>query len=199
MKQIQILFSDLMVRALLRGDKTCTRRLVKLPRGYSWLNINDGFILDKNRDVVHINNLKCPYGKKGDTLWVRETWRTDKSLDAKAPCDFSSWPVCYAADGAVVGHGSFHGNPNGKTRVSIHMPRWASRIDLEVIDVRVERLHDINEEGALAEGVDRRMASENGALKMFYRIWRSIYGEESWDSNPWVWVVDFKILHVIDK
>ena len=92
---------------------------------------------------------------------MRETWRTDATLDRRAPSDFQGWPVKYEADGAVLGHGAHFGNADGKTRVSIHMPRWASRILLEIVSVRVERLNDCSEADAKAEGVMQLGANED--------------------------------------
>lgn len=176
MKERPILFNGAMVRALLDGSKTQTRRLAKdIPYGPDCAHFEveimdwplsgvyqdrtntslDHWWLDLQCDVDDCSHseIKCPFGQVGDQLWVRETWRTDDSLNDKAPSMFSKWPVKYEADGKRLAHGAFHGNTKGKTRASMHMPRWASRIQLEITGVRVERLQDISEEDAKAEGV----------------------------------------------
>jgi hypothetical protein len=155
-----------------------------------------------------------PFGQPGDRLWVKETWRTAKSLDAKSPTAIGemwidagylkSWaPVAYEADG--------HRNSNwqgfemggdaepGKVRVSIHMPRWASRITLEITDVRVERLQDISASDAKAEGVEQFDPSATAWLPAcsahryaYEDLWKSINGPDSWNLNPWVWCIYFR-------
>lgn len=154
-----ILFSSPMVMAILDGHKTQTRRIIKDHKGYHPVRRNSEFTLGEDGLWRHYSDgtftssdWRCPYGKVGDRLWVRETWRTDDSLDDKAPSDFSGWPVKYAADGEVLRHGACFGNANGRTRASIHMPRWAGRITLEITAIRVERLQDISEADAIAEG-----------------------------------------------
>jgi hypothetical protein len=142
-------------------------------------------------DVADVPCGVCPFGQPGDRLWVRETWRTDKSLDGRAPTKFSAWPVMYYADRSVLNHGSFHGSPIGKKRPSIHMPRWASRITLEITDVRVERLQEISESDCELEGLKRLQ----GGIKIEYRcLWESLHKAKGfrWDENPWVWVISFK-------
>lgn len=136
-----------------------------------------------------LDNLKCPYGQSSDRLWVREAWST-------AIADY-----IYKAD--------YEKHPsNGVWKPSIHMPRIASRIDLEIIDVRLERLQDISEQNALTEGIkpikdDRGwnkytiqmpLASYNAptAKEVFEMAWDAINGEGSWDKNPWVWVINFR-------
>lgn len=199
MKERPILFSAPMVRALLSGAKTQTRRLVK-PQPM------DSGAPDHWRDTT----ARCPYGAPGDRLWVRETWAPfdgDTNRNA-APAGV---PAMYRADR------SFMVEP-GRWRPSIHMPRWASRIDLEVTAVRVERLQAITEEDAKAEGADsltasqalwKGSASQDGCARAGYPdapcntgdwtprdcfrlLWGAINGPGSWDTNPWVWVVEFK-------
>lgn len=194
-----ILFSSPMVRALLDGSKTQTRRVVK-PQPYRDDYMADG---DVRRQFATLS----PYGQPGDRLWVRETWRTDATLDRRAPSDFAGWPVKYEADGAVLSHGAHFGNTDGKTRVSIHMPRWASRILLEITGVRVERLHDISDADIEAEGIDMVAlaeaqerydviakdgnASGRPTLRSAWRdLWESTGGD--WDANPWLWAISFR-------
>lgn len=204
MKERPILFSGPMVRAILDGSKTQTRRVVKnQPAGQcigpvAVRAVSDGFQWFGAAGESSV--FACPYGQPGERLWVRETWRTDDGLNDQAPSSFSAWPVKYKADGHVLKHGSFFGNTNGKTRVSIHMPRWASRILLEITGVRVERLNDISEADAIAEGTKPYLLPVNQARKGlrhvdgYAQLWESINGPGSWDANPWVWAIEFKVL-----
>jgi len=209
MKERGIIFSGPMVRALLEGCKTQTRRIVKhqgivdhpatpgckiiqLASTQAWLN-------SQPDHPQHISKF-CPYGQPGDRLWVREAhYLTDDG-------DFER--VVYATDeDAVREHldyitalpASFSAAwraRHTKLRPSIHMPRWASRILLELTAVRVERLQDISEEDARAEGVtlpERTCTMYDGMWRDGYRVlWESINGDGSWDANPWVWVISFK-------
>ena len=184
MAERPILFSGPMIRAILAGTKTQTRRVWKEAR----LAPRDLAIGDRS--------IACPYGEAGDRLWVRETWATVKWFDDTnaASCWKNERPpaLYFAADtGAYLT--SEH---RGRWRPSIHMPRWASRLTLEVVSVRVERVQDISEADALAEGID--WAGCNHAygqtISAFAGLWDSIndargYG---WKVNPWVWVVEFK-------
>lgn len=190
-KERPILFSAPMVRAILAGRKTVTRRIVKV----AW---HPSHGIDR-----------CPYGAPGDRLFVKETWRAALDLDKYSPMQIGEksinagyskpWaPLKYEADDVEVNRGSLRdfGDAWGKTRVSIYMPRWTSRITLEVTGVRVERLHAITESDAKAEGVDCHHHAV-GADRPTYRasfslLWRDINGDGSWKSNPWVWVVSFQ-------
>lgn len=144
-----------------------------------------------------------PYGQPGDRLWVRETWRPEASKRAVG------WELSYPADGArlfadlaVVPHtwrrpkAALTGNVPG-----IHMPRWASRLTLDVTEVRVQRLQELSEEDAKAEGVQPAPFCKSGRpagmehVEAFEDLWQSINGERaSWASNPWVWCVSFKLV-----
>ncbi|KPC51038.1 hypothetical protein [Pseudomonas amygdali] len=199
-----ILFSAPMVRAILSGQKTVTRRALKTqPR----IDASGNFCVDGanyGQDIYgkpltkHFVSSNCPHGKPGDRLWVREAWQADAQVNAIAPRELSHGePIRYPADGASQQTGCSMIMP-GKTRPSIHMPRWVSRILLEITDVHVERLQDISEEQALAEGV---MSSERdidpdgnnySPIELFGGLWTMINGDGSWQSNPWVWVVKFK-------
>ena len=203
MTERPILFSGAMVRTLLAGTKTQTRRGGKA-KHLPWLeNSVLNFLEGK------WNQRPLPYGKPGDRLWVRETWRTDARLDDKAPNAFSGWPVKYEADSTALNHGAFFGQTDGKTRVSIHMPRWASRITLEITGVRVERLQDISEADALAEGIEDRgkgfavYGTDDGItfdpIRSYRSLWEQINGPGSWDANPWVWVVEFRSVEAAAK
>lgn len=245
MTERPILFSGPMVRAILEGRKTQTRRLVRLPRRPltseqrlsqpSKLPSDRGRIVVVNadgsgRDTAEI--ISNPHGAPGDRLWVRETHairRVDYDLDEDeaGPCE--SEEVYYHATPRVgrrrwVGPTApppteFQGQPHSMTYLvesspiesgpaahidrwtpSIHMPRWASRIDLEIVSVRVERLQDITEDDAKAEGVstvidpdgspDEPMPTHRGA---FHALWNAINGDRAtWESNPFVWAIEFR-------
>lgn len=185
MKERPILFSRTMVRALLDGSKTQTRRVVK---GFALELLQpDNFTPEY---VALPENSNSPYGYAGDRLWVRETWNT--SARCLPPVDE---PYIYAADL----------NSDGKMfwaatwKPSIHMPRAASRITLEVTGVRVERLQGISIRDAVAEGATPKpphvacsMVCPEDYLTGFRDLWNSINGPEAWNANPWVWVVEFK-------
>ncbi len=198
-----ILFSGPMVRAILEGRKTVTRRAVKPQPDFlgSMVDPNTPF---KTLDAGLHARITCPHGQPGDRLWVREAWAADAQVDAIAPRDLSQGePIWYPADFSVRQTGCSMIS-KGRGRPSIHMPRWASRILLEIIAVRVERLQDISEEQALAEGVRgepcdhaRQACADIGcwgdtAKGAFGFLWESLNGEGSWAANPWVWVVEFK-------
>lgn len=237
MKERPILFSAPMVRAILAGTKTQTRRAVKpQPR-----------IVDGAPDW---KSVRSPYGQPGDRLWVREAWRVGAWLHrdpgGRRPnavaIDYQSdnfarreWLPCVdhdlfqrlvrqsIADAQRVGIKPFGadeynwkaGNGPTRWRPSIHMPRWASRITLEVTGMRVERLQDISEQDCVAEGIqisssarrsdacygiyeclmpDGKTHFNNSAYDLYRVLWEQINGPGSWDANPWVWVVEFKRL-----
>lgn len=143
-------------------------------------------------------NFKCPYGQPGDRLWVREAWVADAQVNDIAPNGLSRGEaILYPADGSMR-HTGCSMISLGKTRPSIHMPRWASRILVEITDVRVERLQDISNEQALAEGVkstERDIdpdGNDYSPCELFGGLWTMLNGMESWNANPWVWVVEFK-------
>lgn len=175
-KSRPILFKGEMVRAILDGRKTQTRRVIKSTQKTSWLldgDWSDGFIKDPD-NYLHRD---CPYGKKGDFLWVRETfWESDG-------CYF------YRADG----HDDFE-----RWKPSIHMPRMASRISLRIVDIRVERVQDIGMEDIKAEGVEFSYQPLQNVFESyrieFESLWDSINAKRGygWDENSWVWVVEFE-------
>jgi hypothetical protein len=195
-----------MVLALLAGRKTQTRRLYKPRYPPPYENVEDGipFQVDEYGDA---HRRLEPYGEPGDRLWVRETWAVDDSLDDVKPSDLAAGiDLEYLADvHRVKPQRSFD---RGKTRPGIFMPRWASRLTLKVTNVRVERLRDITEEDARAEGVAHfeapgiKYGSDAGcqhgrqtcARCVLCQLWESINGRASWDANPRVWVVGFKML-----
>lgn len=200
MKERPILFSAPMVRAILEGRKTQTRRIVKHPiESHPVRHMEGGaFFKCVNGEEWWV---KFPYGKPGDRLWVRETWRAfkDNSLYEEPGTE-----VDYRATPASWAKGS-----DAPWKPSIHMPRWASRINLEITAVRVERLQDISAKDIIAEGaVDRPHVDRFGRnpvsafdgkvyldlLSLWAAGWESINGPGSWGANPWVWVVEFKRL-----
>lgn len=201
-------------RAILAGRKTVLRRAVRPVRGYEdFANCRPDKAAASHAVWWHgpletVGAMQdCPYGEPGGRLWVREAWVADAQVDAIAPRDLSQGePIQYPADGAVRQTGCSMVTP-GKTRPSIHMPRWASRILLEVTDVRVERLQDISVEQAKAEGV--RLYTDHAELgdwwhvegietysadprKSFELLWSSINNADAWAANPWVWVIEFQ-------
>jgi hypothetical protein len=206
MKARAILFSAPMVRALLAGTKTQTRRVVK---GWAldWLspgNFTPEFVADPG-------NRACPYGVPGDRLWVREAFRFLDCFNRDSPSKVGDlcvdagynkpWaPTHYEADGARANWmsvGTLPGKPAaGKLRPGIHMPRWASRITLEVTEVRVERLQDISDDDLAAEGIQELIdagVDHDGTPRDTYRtLWEALNGAGSWDANPWVWAVSFR-------
>ena len=187
MKERPILFSTLMVKSLLEGRKTQTRRVVK-PQPDKILHGEPYWKLGGFRDAWK------PWGIKGDCLWVRETWcpypeeltgrRWYRATDEKS---HSRW-----RDNSKQPKHLFNWRP------SIFMPRWASRITLEITNVRIERLQDITEEDAIKEGCAHTglgvSADEiESAREQFEKLWDSINGKKfPWDSNPYVWVIEFQ-------
>ena len=211
MKERPILFSAPMVRAILDGRKTVTRRIVK-PVGnddaFVLLDHGKGFwpyrsddgessITADGNETPH----SCPYGRSGDRLWVREAFHGYHWDKPRA---------VYRADGERQRvRTQIESYEVGRWTPSIHMPRWASRITLEIVSVRVERLQDISYEDALAEGVlDFRQliapecqqgeTADECARRLcwpqrsYRQLWESINGEGSWAKNPWVWVIEFR-------
>lgn len=188
MKERPILFSAPMVRALLDGRKTQTRRIAKVTSD----GCKEGFITPLAgfvpRSIEHHISY-CPYGKPGDRLWVRESTYED---------NFGSESYArYSADDKLSNHAWWYSR---ETCPSIHMPRSASRILLEVTNVSIERLQDISEDDAFDEGAmplnKYRNKFELPYQSGFHNLWESINGHGSWDLNPWVWVVAFKVLEI---
>ena len=188
-----MIFNGEMVLAILDGRKTQTRRPVKFPVH----DKNLGCELAGNELAGELsagNYLNSAFGRPGDCIWVRETWNKYGGL------------LTYRADHDWIDDMRKETVCTAKWVPSIHMPRWASRILLEITDVRVERLNAISEEDATAEGVPPAgsllpdylgtFLTPKGdfatAKVAFQRLWESIYGEESWKANGWVWVISFK-------
>jgi len=198
MKERPILMNGEMVRAVLEGRKTQTRRVVKhipmLGGPIGWCAAaraqEPGWV-----SIVGDYRRFCPIGKVGDRLWVRETF-----IDLiKTPIlgagveKYKGLSVCYRADN----HLDKTMEVSGKWTPSIHMPRWVSRINLEITDIRVERVQEISAKDAVAEGVDGDIPYPGGPsyyYRNFWNLWDSIYTKRGlgWDKNPFCWVVEFK-------
>ncbi len=198
MKEHSILMSAPMVRAILAGQKTQTRRVVK-PR--------------KDRDLgcelapcelageVNGGEYRNAHCQPGDHLWVREAHSIGPGpgvpLQPGESAGVLRWPhVTYAADGAIERRDTRWKGAFGVARPSIHMHRWASRITLEVTGVRVERLLDISVGDAIAEGIPRGGPENPDGIEQreFQALWESINGPGSWKPNPWVWAISFKVV-----
>lgn len=235
MRERPIIFNAEMVRAVLDGRKTQTRRIIQSPAknmqasgqkvidyrepGDKWygehvfsMRNHSGTWCDYTKEQFLA---KCPFGAVGDRLWVRETWMPDAPRDGTwADVEFygckgsplSMIPERFRKPEHCIHRASWDGSEMVGWTPSIHMPRWASRITLEITGVRVERSQDITEQDAAAEGVppagdllpdypDTYLTPKGDfatAKVAFQRLWESIYGEESWQANPWVWVIEFK-------
>ncbi|EPL2474584.1 TPA: hypothetical protein ACTYTC_001311 [Klebsiella pneumoniae] len=205
MKERGMIFNGEMVRAILDGRKTQTRRPIKWKQtrfteigeredGTKWPWSEDA---ERACDFWH----PCPFGAVGDRIWVRETFQGPLVHEelfeeySAYPEKFETPEYCeYAADGGVrPEYCDLDDNLRHGWRPSIHMPRWASRVLLEITDVRVERLKSISDGDALREGCSTAdMKSGDCVADVFARLWASIYGAESWNANPWVWVIEFK-------
>jgi hypothetical protein len=216
-KERPILFSSPMVRAILAGSKTQTRRVFKievLPPVARWVMSDHWWIPEGVSERVKQqfistwpNPIRCPYGQPGDRLWLRETFITGYTLDDNE-LRVGDERVWYRADGEIdswLDEDGYMGD--AKWRPSIFMPRALSRITLEITGVRVERLQDISEQDAKAEGcglyvpghgfIQQADLAEGYSNYLSPRMgfecaWNSINGPGSWDANPWVWVVEFK-------
>lgn len=191
MKERPIPFTGAMVRAILDGRKTQTRRLVKMTeRASAALTSREPPLMEGDRarwfpmDAVNAWNAWCPFGEPGDQLWVRERINRDCEADGSV---FS----VYAADGAPTKADAW---PWQRSFLPpMHCPRGLSRINLSVMSVRVERLQAITEDDAKAEGLCP-MFPDSDVVPMFAKLWDSINGTKApWQSNPWVWVVGFEV------
>ena len=190
-----------MVRAILAGQKTQTRRIAKPTDTGRVKSIGSPRNWHTEDPAA---TAACPYGQRGDRLWVKETWRTTRGLDHCKPTGLAEGaPIQYDADRWQPGFGL---QEPGKTRVSLFMRRWMSRITLEIESVRVERLQAITEADAIAEGIrpvtfgagDRGFEwspmedAADTAREAYAALWNYINGPEAWDLNPWVWVIGFR-------
>ncbi|HBS5693341.1 TPA: hypothetical protein ACYU78_001992 [Klebsiella variicola subsp. variicola] len=200
-----MIFNAEMVRAILDGRKTQTRRPIKWKqtRFTEIGEREDGSKWPWSEDAEHAFDFwhPCPFGSVGDRIWVRETFQgplfdfdlMDSYCKDSTPFEKSDFCV-YKADGVPAPE--FYDADDELHccwRPSIHMPRWASRILLEITDVWVERLKSISDRDALREGCSAAdMKSGDCVADVFARLWASIYGSDSWNANPWVWVIEFK-------
>lgn len=196
MKERPILFSGAMIRAILEGCKTQTRRAVKDSGLYAIEDHHGTETAKRERAALAT---RCPFGQPGDRLWVREAWAFH--VQAIGVALEEEGPFVYRADPMAE-----QTRLCNRWRRSIHMPRWASRILLEIVSVRVERLNDISEVDAMREGCEHngecdhvRQSCEdigcwgtNSYRGGFCELWESINGPGSWDANPWVWVIEFR-------
>ncbi|HBR0925248.1 TPA: hypothetical protein L9K48_004393 [Klebsiella quasipneumoniae subsp. quasipneumoniae] len=242
MKERGMIFNSEMVRAILDGRKTQTRRIMKVQPESNQLglllitdstkhsDIGKYHWAESNATGNHVRSklFSSPFGAVGERIWVRETWATLGNEDGcyvdwednlckgdersaariyrasceQRPGDYGLWSI--PDDAYWKPHTKEH-KFEGAWRPSIHMPRWASRILLEITDVRVERLNAISEEDARAEGIIDGGCLNCGepkpcgcanpvpdATDAFAYLWQSIYGQENWNANPWVWVISFK-------
>ena len=204
MKYIPILFSTLMVQAIIEGRKSMTRRKIKLYKA-------DEHPLRQTSQWMQENNT-CPYGKVGDVLWVRETWlyvMLDHAHDLlEGVIDRTQFVYKASVHENFI---SYAKEKYGyKWKPSLFMPKDACRIFLEITDIRVERLNDITNEQAIKEGIRPTSYFGNTPLLFcdyssktpindscpakysFETLWQSINGKDSWEENPWVWVISFK-------
>lgn len=202
MKERPILFWGAMVRALLDGSKTQTRRVVKWRDLQAGLNLSFSglevysyvpglFTLEgrsRNSAESRSSPTRCPYGVPGERLWVREAWRAPSCVDDLTPSELpAGYSISFAADGGE--------QFNGRARPGMLMPRWASRITLEVTGVRVERLQAISRGDAMNEGCPFPNMAKGDDPRQWYRdLWESINGAGSWAANPFVWCVSFRRL-----
>jgi len=216
MKPIPMLFKGAMVRAILDGTKTQTRRVLKvdaddLPYVGSWHEREDGrpFVVFQDApgdQVISRLQYNVPYAP-GDLLWVREEWSAPREYRGVTPREMPPGiPIWYWADGNP-GYGDWT-----KPKVSLHIPMWFSRLTLEVTDVRVQRLHEISEDDALAEGIiwsdkwrgfivpkvehpnkDFPVLSRPTAREMYAALWDTINGSGEWLANRWIVAVTFKV------
>ena len=230
-KERPILFNSEMVRAILEGRKTQTRRIAKIYDPKEYPNLKGVEVVNFRKKSYfwnchkshpdHISNA-CPHGIFGDRLWVRETWDFLPNSNPREPGKPLFGDIIYWADGEIKSYqvpDSFNPMLYGceRRRPSIYMPRWASRINLEVIGIRVEQLNVVSVVDAIAEGVEYQGTEEFGRVFKCYTskynggdwypegkdqaplfsyqsLWESINGIGSWDANPWVWVIEFRRL-----
>lgn len=219
MKERPIAFYPSMVRAILNGSKTHTRRMTNIPQ--------DAFDTDycpsRQKFVFLMQGAskpkyrQCPYGTPGDQLWVKEPWAATDYFDDVRPSKITgNTAICYATDQKIIGRMPITlGRGVGKARPAMFMPRWVARIRLEVVSVRCERLHSITHEQAVAEGIEQVgtmgimplyrdysgyiVKGYFDARSSFQTLWDSINGTKPirrWADNPWVWDIEFRVVEV---
>lgn len=202
MKERPVIFNGEMVRAILDGRKTQTRRVIANVGADNCIPLQKQ---TKTKDGIYTHVMDapmyglCPFGQVGDRLWVREAYQgplfnfDQMETYLEDTSKFERPEFCeYRADGGKTPeYYDADDNLRYGWKPSIHMPRWASRITLEITGVRVERLQDISEADAIAEG-----GTKHFNIDWFGPLWASIYGVDSWNSNPWVWVIEFRRVEV---
>ena len=205
-KERPILFSGPMIQAIRAGRKTQTRRTVKPqpPEGHGVTSCHysgTGWAWERADGACTCKPARCPY-EPGMRLWVRETFSL---VPCSAGCEKypegfdptrSSASQPHAPHEGVRYRATWDRSHSARWRPSIHMPRWASRILLEVAEVRVERLQDISEADAYAEGIPEWKSADQtfSPIVRFRRLWESINGPGSWGRNDWLWVIGFRVL-----
>ncbi|MFS9902128.1 hypothetical protein WKU74_11775 [Salmonella enterica] len=208
MKERGMIFNAEMVRAILDGRKTQTRRPFDWKRqpAMEMAERDDGSLWPWAEDCERGGDIwfACPYGEIGDRIWVRETWQViHDHIDESSHVEYRTYAPSIPKEKDRYWHTVYAEHFGDESREdrgfpwrpAIHMPHWASRITLEITDVRVERLRGLSEEDAKSEGI---IPSAGGVLPGWeYRInfrdlWMDIYGTDNWEANPWVWVIEFK-------
>lgn len=216
MNEKPIIFGGEMVRAILDGRKTQTRRVIKpQPQGSPYWTWHEGAFYPNNVDARPAR-LVCPYGQPGNKLWVRETWWEDSPLAAEVLLGrtgkligYDATPECYMRVKEGITEYRTDAHPPSvraewemfsqwRRRSPIHMPRWASRLTLEITDVRAERIKELSWADAIAEGITNRDICKHcdSAQMAFREKWDAINAKRgySWDSNPWVWAITFRVV-----
>ncbi|BEL74396.1 ASCH domain-containing protein [Serratia marcescens] len=222
MKERPVIFNSEMVRAILDGRKTQTRRVIANVSPDNCIPLHKP---TKTKDGIYTHVMDapghglCPFGQVGDRLWVRETFAVLGNEDG-CPIDWDgnlikgdekhAARIYKASCWQEPGNYGLWSIPDrdtqyeGAWRPSIHMPRWASRMTLEITAVRVERLNSIGDVEAMREGIQNLTTCSHAdfgipgvvnaqhPVRAFQLLWESIYGEESWSANPWVWVIEFR-------
>jgi hypothetical protein len=217
MKVTPIIMSAPMVRALIDGRKTQTRRIIKPqpaddirphtfpnPNAQGWIS---GVRHEYGRQTAHF----CLFGKNGDILWVRENvWLPCEASFGELRNGADTWKPHYYADGLTDYDIEQYKEWGWKPTPSIHTRRRVSRLTLELSEVRVERLQDISEEDAVAEGIEARDAGSIGMFRdysgcdpvygaspvlSYQSLWESLHGPGSWEASPWVWALSFRVHH----
>ena len=195
MKETGMLFTSQMVRAILEGRKTQTRRVAKPVKHPDLGNLYTPGALAMGREPQHVIDRACPLGQPGDRIYVRETARSCRAYEVQGypPSQWGNKPIWFEADGTPPGAETAWAT---KATPAIHLPMFAARIWLEVTSVRVERIQEITPVDCIAEGAwpveQRELGRGHEAVSAFRELWESTGGD--WDANPWVWAIDFKVL-----
>ena len=205
MKETGLIFKAPMVRAILEGRKTQTRRVAKPVKHPDLGNLYTPGALLREHEPQHVINRACPYGQPGDRIYVRETFVQGYKADPEtgAVCDYdeegndipmTTW--YRATDGGLTWGDDDGWETNVPWKPAIHMPKVLARIWLEITGVRLERIQEITPDDCIAEGAwpveQRELGRGHEAASAFRELWESTGGD--WDANPWVWAIDFKVL-----